>query len=248
MKARDVSFALPRSGIEVQGADGEVPIKVELALGHGGYALKHLRTRSPYSTLRFTDQHPLQRRSSALSIERVTSPFLSIAPLAGNLEVDHGMISLRQFEMGVRGGIVTGQGDLDVDGPRSTLDLHLRATGVQSAHGEPLDGNVAVVITAADRSVEGRIEILRIGERQLLDLLDAQDPTHVDPAINGIRSALHFGHVDRLRVVFNHGFASAHLELGGLARFFRISDIEGMPVGPIVDRLLVPALDTAEGP
>jgi hypothetical protein len=75
-----------------------------------------------------------------------------------------------------------------------------------------------------------------------------QDPTHVDPAINRIRTALLVGYPDRLRLVFDHGFASARLELGGLARFISISEIRGIPMGPIVDKFLNPILDSEGAP
>jgi hypothetical protein len=195
--------------------------------------------------LRFADQHPLLSRSGFLSIARLKTPFISIAPLVGNLEIEQNVVSLRQFEMGVRGGTITGQCGVDWDGAKSTLELHVRASGVQSSHGEPFDGNIAVVISAADRTVEGRAEILRIGERHLLDLLDLEDPRHVDPAMNRVRTLLAFGYPDNLRLVFDHGFVNAHLELGGLARFVSIDELRGIPMGPIVDKMLAPLL---EGP
>ena len=145
--------------------------------------------------------------------------------------------------MGVRGGRITGQCAVDWKGAKSTLEFHIRATGVQSTHGEPFDGNIAVAISAADRTIEGRAEILRIGERHLLDLLDLQDPQHVDPAMNRIRTALRVGYPDSLRLVFDHGFASAHLELGGLARLISIGELRGIPMGPIIDKMLAPVLD-----
>ena len=61
--------------------------------------------------------------------------------------------------------------------------------------------------------------------------------------MNRIRTALGFGYPERLRLVFDHGFASAHLELGGLARLVSIGELRGIPMGPIVDRLLAPVLD-----
>jgi hypothetical protein len=173
---------------------------------------------------------------------------VTIAPLVGNLEIEQRAISLRQFEMGIRGGSITGQCGLNLDGAKSTLELHVRATGVQSSHGEPFDGNIAVIVSAGDRTVEGRAEVLRIGERHLLDLLDMQDPTHVDSAMNRIRTALLFGYPDRLRLVFDHGFASAKLELGGLAQLVSIGELRGIPMGPIVDKFLAPLFDTEGRP
>ena len=215
LKAEDVSLKLPRSGVELETVNGEVPITVALEVGPDGVALRPDEKRSHYSMLRFADQHPLLSRNGFLSIASIKTPLVSIAPLVGNLEIEQNVVSLRQFEMGIRGGSITGQCGIDWDGPKSTLELHVRASGVQSSHGEPFDGNIAVVIAAGDRTVEGRAEILRIGERHLLDLLDMQDPLHVDPAMNRIRTALTIGYPDRLRLVFDHGFASARLELGG---------------------------------
>jgi translocation and assembly module TamB len=245
--AHDLDVALPHSGVEVHKADGVVPVTVSLAMSKDGIELKHDATRSPYSTLRFTDQHPLLSRSGYLSVGSIKSPYVTIAPLVGNLAIEQRFVSLRQFEMGVRGGTITGQMGVDWEGPKSTLELHVRATGVQSSHGEPFDGNIAVAIAAGDRTIEGRAEVLRIGERHLLDLLDLQDPTHADPAMNRIRTALLFGYPERLRISFDHGFASARLELGGLARLVSISEIRGIPMGPIIDRLLQPPPDAQEG-
>lgn len=242
VKAEDVSVSLPRAGVEVDSANGEVPITMALEVGANGVALQRSEKGSPYSMLRFADQHPLLTRSGFFSITRLRTPFVSIAPLVGNLEIEQNVVSLRQFEMGVRGGSITGQCGLDWDGPKSTVEVHVRASGVQSSHGEPFDGNIAVVISAADRTIDGRAEILRIGERHLLDLLDLQDPLHVDPAMNRIRTALRFGYPDSVRLVFDHGFASAHLQLGGLARLVSIGELRGIPMGPIVDKMLAPML------
>jgi hypothetical protein len=246
VKGTDVSIDLPRQGIAVDTFNGEVPVGAALDLAGGGVSLQHGEKRSPYSMLRFTDQHPLLTRSGFLSIARIKTPWITIAPLVGNLEVEQNVISLRQFEMGVRGGTITGQCGVVWDGPKSSVELHVRASGVQSSHGEPFDGNIEVAISAADRTIEGRAEILRIGERHLLDLLDLQDPLHVDPTMNRVRTALNFGYPDSLRLVFDHGFASAHLELGGLARLVSIGDMRGIPMGPIVDKMLSPVLDAPD--
>jgi hypothetical protein len=248
LKAKDVFLDLPSAKSSLEAANGEVPITVALEVGKDGVALRADEKRSPYSMLRFADQHPLLSRSGFLSVGSLKTPLVTIAPLVGNLAIEQNVVSLRQFEMGVRGGSITGQCGLNWDGPKSTLELHVRASAVQSSHGEPFDGNIAVVIAAGDRTVEGRAEILRIGERHLLDLLDMQDPLHTDKAMNRIRTALTVGYPDRLRLVFDHGFASARLELGGLARLISIGELRGIPMGPLVDRFVAPLLDSKDSP
>jgi len=235
---QDLHLRLPELGYEVEALDGNVPLTENLELRDGQLRLMSDIDVNPYPMLRFADQHPLLSRSGYVSANRIVTPFVSIAPLAGNLSINQHVVSMTQLEMGVRGGRITGQWLLDWRGKRSTLEARVRATGVKSSRGEPFDGNAAVVISAKDRSIEGRAEILRIGNRHLLDLLDIEDPRHVDPATNRVRYALRLGYPEHVRVSFNHGFGSLRITMGGLAKLVSIDEIRGIPMGPIVDQLI----------
>ncbi|CAM3168770.1 hypothetical protein G4177_26395 [Corallococcus sp. ZKHCc1 1396] len=236
---QNVNLRLPGSGVAVETLDGNVPLTENVQFTDGQVRLLSDSDVNPYSMLRFADQHPLMSGSSFVSVGRITTPMLTIAPLAGNLSIHQNVVSMSQLEMGVRGGRITGQCLLDWQGKHSTLEAHVRATGVKSSRGEPFDGNAAVVISARDRSVNGRAEILRIGNRHLLDLLDLEDPRHVDPATNRVRYALRLGYPENVRVSFNHGFGSLRITMGGLAKLISIDEIRGIPMGPLVDRMLL---------
>ncbi|HTP51837.1 MAG TPA: hypothetical protein VMK42_14175 [Anaeromyxobacteraceae bacterium] len=238
LRLDDVHLRLPRAGVAIEALDGEIPVTADVAVEGGQVTLLRGTEENPYSLHRFTDQHPLLSRNSFLSIGSVASPFLDAAPVAGNLKVEQNIISVNQIEMGTRGGRVTGRCVLHWEGMQSTLQLHVRATGVLSSHGEPFDGNAALVVSAAERSIDGRIDILRIGSRHLLDLLDLQDPHRIDAATNRIRNALSFGYPDNVRVGFDHGFASMRVNLGGLAKFISIDELRGIPTGPLIDKML----------
>jgi hypothetical protein len=246
LKLTGATVRMPKQGVAIESVDGSIPVTLTFAIGKRGFRMHHESEPNPYSMLRFADQHPLLSRTGFLSIKSIETPVVSIAPLVGNLEIEQNMISLRQFEMGVRGGRITGQCGLNWNGAKSTAELHVRANGVQSSHGEPFDGNIAVVISAADRSVDGRAEINRIGKRHLLDLLDFEDPMRVDASINRTRTLLGFGYPTHVRLVFDHGFASAKLELGGLASLASLSELRGMPMGPVIDKAVGPFLDSME--
>lgn len=235
---QNVNLRLPESGLTIETLDGRVPLTEDVEFSEGQVRLLNDLDVNPYSMLRFADQHPLLSRNGFMSVASITTPFISISPLAGNLAIDQNVFSMRQLELGVRGGRVTGQCLLDWRGKQSTLEAHVRATGVQSSRGEPFDGNAAVVISGQDRSVNGRAEILRIGNRHLLDLLDLEDPHHTDPATNRVRYALGVGYPEHVRVSFNHGFGSLSITMGGLARMLSIDEIRGIPMGPIVDRVI----------
>jgi hypothetical protein len=140
----------------------------------------------------------------------------------------------------VVGGRVIGECIIDRRPEDTLVHLHLRASNLASSHGEPFDGNAAVELSLKQRSLEGRAEILRIGKRHLEDLLDLHDPHHSDPAANKVRRALQLGYPDRVRLAFSHGFANAKLNFGGLARLITIDELRGIPMGPIIDKLLGP--------
>lgn len=234
----NATLRLPARGIVIEGANGVVPINLEIQARPTGAELLRNTQVSPYSMLRFSDQHPLLSRSSFVSIHSITTPWVTIAPLAANLQIDRNIIALEQLEMGIRKGRVTGQCALDWQGEDSTLDLHVRATGVMSSHDEPFDGNAAVLVSVRERSIEGRADVLRIGKRHFLDLLDLVDPTRTDASMNSVRSGLSLGYPQRVHIGLDHGFASAHIELGGLGSLLSIDDIRGIPIGPLVERAL----------
>ncbi|WP_308809756.1 hypothetical protein [Archangium lansingense] len=234
----NVNLRLPESGVAIEMLDGSVPLTENVEFTQGQVQLLSDIDVNPYSMHRFADQHPLLSRNGFISVGSITTPFISIAPMAGNLSINQSRVSISQLEMGVRGGRVTGQCMLDWQGKHSTLEAHVRATGVKSSRGEPFDGNAAVVISGKDRSVNGRAEILRIGNRHLLDLLDLEDPRHTDPATNRVRYALGLGYPEHVRVSFNHGFGRLSITMGGLAKLLSIDEIRGIPMGPIVDRLI----------
>jgi len=238
LKLRAATIRLPQEQVVLESIDGEMPIATDFVVDRNGVEILRGARINPYTTQRFADQHPLLGYRSFVSIANVQTPFVSLSPFAANLEVARNIVSLSQLEMGVRGGTVTGSGIFEYNGAESVLHANVRASGVNSSHDEPFDGNAALTIGIRERSIEGRADILRIGRRHLTDLLDLQDPLHADPSISQIRSALRFGYPDRVRLSFQHGFASAGVNFGGLARLLKVNDVRGIPVGPLMERVM----------
>jgi hypothetical protein len=238
LRLDDVHAHFTHSQVALDEVNGEVPVLLDLTADREGVELLRGVQVNPYATLRFADQHPLLSTRSFLSIGHLTTPMVSIAPFAANLKVEQNIVSLSQLELGVRGGSITGDGVFDWNGGQSTLQADVHASGVQSSHGEPFDGNAALLIDLGDRSIEGRADILRIGRRHLLDLLDLDDPHRANAAMNRVRSVLTYGYPERVRITFKHGFASAGVSFGGLAGLVSVDDVRGIPVGPLMERTM----------
>jgi hypothetical protein len=227
---------MPPWGLVAEGVDSEIPLVSAFTNTPSGFAIVRGHRLNAYSALRFGDQHPLFSRRSYLSIRRLVTPQLTLESFAGNLKVDHNLISIDQMEMSVRGGHLAGQCILDTDAKNLRAKADLRATGIRSSEGEPFDGNAALSVSLRDRSVDGRAEILRIGRRHLLDLLDLQDPQHVAPAFNRVRQALALGYPEQVKITFDRGFANVHIAFGGLAKLVKVDDLRGIPLEPLIDK------------
>ena len=234
-----VALRMPRWGLVAEEVDSEIPLLGAFERNPRGIELIQARRPNPYSALRFADQHPLFSRRSYLSIRRLVTPDFTLESFAGNVKVDHNLIAIDQMEMAVRGGHLAGQCLLDTDPKALRAKAVLRATGILSSSGEPFDGNAALSVSLRDRSVDGRAEILRIGRRHLLDLLDLLDPYHATPAFNRVRRVLAFGYPDRVKITFDRGFANAHITFGGLASLVKLDDLRGIPMEPLIDKYLV---------
>jgi hypothetical protein len=247
LRAHKVDLALPQSRVQVLGLDAEVPLVEDLVVEHKRLRILPSAESNAYPQLRFTDQQPFLSGAGALRADRVQVRDFAVTGLAGNLRILRTLFSLDQLEAELRGGRVAGQCLVDARGADSTVQLRLRATGILAEHGgkrERFDGNAALAFSVQRREIDGRAEILRIGRHHLLELLDEFDPYHNEPATNRVRSALRFGYPDRVRLLFDRGFASLSVELGGLARLVQIGEVHGIPTGPLVERYLGALLST----
>jgi translocation and assembly module TamB len=240
---RKATVELPQKKMSFVGLDGTLPVTEDLRLDKKKMTFAEIRETNQYPTLRFSDQHPFLSGSGGLSADKITVGNLTLTKVAGNLRLQRNLFAIDQLEAETRGGHITGQCLLAMKGIKSTVQMRLRMTGIEALHGgvkERFDGNTALVLSVADRTIEGRAEILRIGRNHLYDLLDQYDPHHSDGATNRVRTALELGYPDHVRILFERGFASYSITFGGLARLVKVSDVKGIPTGPLVDKYLGP--------
>jgi hypothetical protein len=235
------TIVIPKRNLKVEGLDGEVPFEEEVRLANGHWEPIPSEDAISYRQLRFADQHPLLRGRGVVYAQRISAGPVVLGPLACDVRFNHDLVSLDQLEAQLRGGRITGQGFVALKGADSVVQLRLRASGIESSSGgtrQTFDGNAALRLSLRNRNVDGRIEILRIGRQHLLDLVDLYDPHHADVPTNRLRMALKLGYPDRVRLLFDRGFASLGAEFGGLARLLRIHEVRGIATGPIVERYL----------
>ena len=180
-------------------------------------------------------------------MRKLTTPQVTLAPFAANVQVSQSVLYLSQLETGLSGGVITGELMVDMNEKDPRARANVRATGIKSEGGDVFTGNAALAISLRDHSVDGRAEVLEISKRQLLILLDMSDPHHTSASTNRIRQVLEFGYPERLHILFNHGFASAKVTFGGPASLVQLDELRGIPVESLLDRYLFTGDDPEEG-
>jgi hypothetical protein len=238
------------SRASVKGVQGRVTILQDFLLDPvQGVVRLTDATLNAYSKLRFADHQPFLSRDDFVAVESASYAGHSFGPLAANLRIDRNVVSLDQLEMQLLGGKVTGQLIALEAGPDTSLAFRGDVTGMTPAGTtDRLDANAAFSFLPEKLELEGRVEIVRIGKQNLLDLLDVWDPYHAIVSANRARLGLKFGYPKQVRLLFRQGFASLGVELGGLAGAVSIEEIRGIPLGPMLQRYAGPYLRRKEEP
>ena len=244
-----IDLALPGAGVAIDGLSGSIPVVLDLLVERApALRVKPLRGagEGTYPRLRFADHQPFLKgtpfilaRHIRVSIrdERGAKQPIDIGRLAGNLRIDRNLIALEQLEAEVDEGRVTGQCLVDLDGDDTAVHFRGAVTGIRARErDERFDMNAAVAVLPLRRTIEGRLEIVRLGRGHLGRILDLYDPYRADVNANRARLGLKIGFPKRVRLKFHEGFASVLIELGGAAGAIRIDEIEGIPIGPVMQR------------
>ena len=131
-KFHQMSLELPDRKLAVVGLDGSMPFTEDIHVQKKEVTFAELRDANAYPTLRFSDQHPFLSNSGGLTAKSVTVGNLTLTHLAGNLRLQRNLFAIDQLEAETRGGHVTAQCLLALKGMHSTVQLHLRMTGIQN--------------------------------------------------------------------------------------------------------------------
>ncbi|MSP62058.1 MAG: hypothetical protein EXR72_17340 [Myxococcales bacterium] len=250
LRLADVHLDLAARGLSVTDLDGQIPMVQDILLGPGGPALLGGASASAYPRLRFNDHQPFLAGERFVTAQRVRVGEFALGPVAANVHIDRNLFALDQLEAEAAGGRVTGQCLVDWRGDDTEVRLRGGVTGLRPSDksDERLDANAALTLSPYRLALEGRAEVIRIGRAHLEALLDHADPYHADVATNRVRQALRIGYPKQVRLRFERGFAALKITLGGLTDVVRIDEIRGVPLGPLLERYLGPALLREEAP
>jgi translocation and assembly module TamB len=123
--------------------------------------------------------------------------------------------------------------------------MRLNATGLRAgATRDVFDANAALSFVPKAMTLDGKVQLVRVSRAHLLGILDVIDPFHESAGANRVRNGLTLGYPKFVRFQLHDGAVDTKVDLGGLASVVRIDEIRAVPLGPILQRYVVPTLSS----
>jgi translocation and assembly module TamB len=244
LEAKQVSFVRKDGTLAVDGLNGSIPIVEEFALLPSGPVISAGPRTSPLSDTRFFDVHPFLSQSDYVTARSLSLGGLApLGPIAANVRLERTDFIIDQLQTGYRGGQIVGQVRVGWRDGDPIVRMRLNATGVRSGKSQDVfDANTALTFVPAAMTLDGKMQIVRASREHLEDILDVLDPYHEAANANRVRRALALGYPKFVRFQLHDGAVDTKVELGGIAGLVRIDEIRAVPLGPILQKYVAPAL------
>jgi translocation and assembly module TamB len=244
IEAKQVSFVRKDGTLAIDGLNGSIPIVEEFALLPSGPVISAGPRTSPLSDTRFFDVHPFLSQNDYVTARSLNLGGLApLGPIAANVRVERSDFVIDQLQTGYRGGQIVGQVRVGWRDGDPIVRLRLNATGVRSGKSQDVfDANTALTFVPAAMTLDGKMQIVRASREHLEDILDVLDPFHEAANANRVRRALALGYPKFVRFQLHDGAVDTKVELGGIAGLVRIDEIRAVPLGPILQKYVAPAL------
>ena len=244
LEAKDVSWVSVDRGLAVEGLTGTIPIVEEFALLDSGPVISAGPRTSPLSDTRFFDVHPFLAGHDYVTAQSIRFGAMQpLGPIAANVRIERSDFLVDQLQAGYSGGQIVGQVRVAYRDGDPIVRMRLNATGVRSGKKRDVfDANTALTFVPRAMTLDGKAQIVRASREHLQDMLDVLDPYHESANANRVRQGLALGYPKFVRFQLHDGAVDTKVELGGLAELVRIDEIKAVPLGPILQKYVAPAL------
>lgn len=244
-----VALELPQLGLGLEGVEARVPVEEAVVwTPETGFSVLPSTQRNPFARVRFQDVQPFLRDESYVEIERARWGEVELGRMVGSLRIDRNLLSLGGVRIERDGALITGEILVDYLPGEERIHFRGNVTGLRPrGTDEPLDANAAIVFDPNRLELDGRVQIVRLGGRHLVELLDMIDPYRENGSLNRLRGALEWGHPQRVSLALSRGLLSMDVALGGLiGSLIQIGEIRGIALGPFMTRHVAPYLNWEE--
>jgi len=244
LEAQRVSWVSTDGALALEGLTGTIPVVEEFALLESGPVISAGPRTSPLSDTRFFDVHPFLAGHDYITADSIRFGAMQpLGPIAANVRLERSDFLVDQLQAGYSGGQIVGQVRVAYRDGDPIVRMRLNATGVRSGKKQGVfDANTALTFVPRAMTLEGKAQIVRASREHLEDILDVIDPFHESANANRVRRGLALGYPKFVRFALHDGAIDTKVELGGLAELVRIDEIKAVPLGPILQKYVAPAL------
>ncbi len=237
---------------QIQGLNGGLHFEEELLWTGERLKYRYLRDPDPFQRVDFSRVQPFLQDRVNLSVMGIATAEQSIGPGLVNLQLQQNVLNLRQLDLQLFGGHITGRLYVDTRPGNWQIGLLSRITEVDprqllrqgSALREgvyaPLSARTAVTFDIRRRLLEGRIDVTKINREQLYQLLEVLDPDYEDEQLAALRAALRIAHPEQVSINMHQGLLDLEARISALPQPLRI---KGLPLTPLIQYFAGVALE-----
>jgi hypothetical protein len=242
LKLENVDVDLPPAQLSVHGVRASIAVEEAVEwTPESGLTLLPYTDRNAFARVRFQDLQPFLK-DSTIEVARLRWKHFEAGPAAGSLRIERNVFSVDKLRIEKDDALISGQLVVDYLPGAERVQFRGNVTGLRTeGSDELLDANASIVFNPSRLELEGRMQIVRVSKKHLLELFDLVDPYREDGSMNSLRRALSYGYPKRVSIGFLQGLMSMQVELGGMiGSFLQVSEIRGVPLGPFMNRHVAP--------
>jgi translocation and assembly module TamB len=243
LKLDNVDADLPELEVKVRGLHASMPVEEAVEYtAEKGLDVVPFTERNVFSRVRFQDLQPFLSDDSMFEVRKMRWKDVDLGPIVGSMRVDRNVFAIDKIKIQKDDALIAGNLVVDYLPGSERVKFRGKVTGLRpGGSGEPLDANAAIEFDPRRLEVEGRIQIVRVGRKHLLELIDLVDPFREDASMNSLRSALKFGYPKQVSIGLSQGLMSMKVSLGGFfGSLIRLGEIQGVALGPFMTRHVAP--------
>jgi hypothetical protein len=227
--------------LQVVGIQGKIPVSEDLILQNPGMKFAYLITQNPFERVDYERLQPMIHETEQLKIGQIHVEEKVLGPFQGYFSVQQNRLSAHKFDFNLGSGKSHGEIYFDVLPVNMQFGILSRLTGIQldevvpesilkghTSDHQALSGRTGLVFNLTQGTMDGRMDITEIGQRQLLTMINILDPNYVNEQMNRARFALGIAYPSRVEMAFQKGYLDMNVQMKGLIS--QRIDVHGIPV------------------
>lgn len=208
---------------------------------------QYIQAQDPFKRVDYGRIEPFLQKENMISADKITFGSSQIGPFRANLAVEQNHVTLPYIATEVLDGWYVGKMFLDFKPSQLKLGYLGRITQINlgklmpsgsADDGKRFSSRLGLELDINRALLEGKVDVTEIGRTQLLQVLDALDPSREDAKLNQARTGLAVGSPRYLGLGFQQGLMDMDIQFE--AALVPNMSIVGIPLTSFIEANLSP--------